>query len=322
VRSLRARLLLGAVLWTIGLVGVTNLLVLTLLRRFQGPAVHLGAMSVVGLGLLLAGLFQVRTGLRPLAELRARLVAVREGRAPRVAGRYPAEVEPLVEDLNALLADREASVARAQAQAGDLAHGLKTPLAVLAQEAERVRRTGRPELGTTLARQVERMRRQVDFHLAHARAAASGARPGTRCGVAESVDGLVRTLERLHTERGLAIEAAVPEELAVRCRREDLEEMLGNLLDNACRWARRRVTVAASATEGRVVVTVDDDGPGLDPSLREAVLQRGVRADESAAGSGLGLAIVRDLADLHGGSIQLLGSPAGGLRARLELPLC
>jgi signal transduction histidine kinase len=319
VRSLRARLLVGAALWTIGLVGVTNIVVLALLHRFPGPIAHVGAMSVVGLGLLLAGLAQVRTGLRPLVELRARLVAVRQGRAPRVAGRYPAEVEPLVEDLNALLGDREASVARAQAQAGDLAHGLKTPLAVLAQEAERVARAGHPELGTTIAQQVERMRRQMDFHLAHARAAASGARLGARCSVAESVEGLVRTLERLHAERGLVIEASVADELAVRCQRQ---EMLGNLLDNACRWARRRVTVAASVAGERVVLRVDDDGPGLAPSLRDAVLQRGMRADESAGGSGLGLAIVRELAELHGGSIGLEGSPAGGLRARLELPSC
>ena len=188
------------------------------------------------------------------------------------------------------------------------------------EEAERAGAAGHADVADAIAEQVDRMRRQIDYHLAHARAAASGATPGARSSVRESVDGLTRTMLRLHAGRALAIDARVPPDHAVGGQREDLDEMLGNLLENACTWARSRVTVESSEVDGSIVITVDDDGPGLAPSMREAVLQRGVRADEAAPGSGLGLAIVRDLAELYGGSIALGSSPEGGLRARLRLP--
>jgi len=322
VRSLRSRLLLGSILWAVGLVGVAHVLSITLLHVF--PSLHSVppvAMVLIAMVLMLAGLAQVRRGVSPLERLRERLAAVRDGRDRRLAGSYPSEVQPLVDDLNALLDDRERAVERALGTAGDLAHGLKTPLAVLSQEAEGAAAAGHRELAATLGQQVERMRRQVEYHLAHARAGASaGAAPGVRCPIAESAEALARTLRRLYAERGLAIEVDVPPEHAVRSRREDLDEMLGNLLDNACKWARSRVAVASSQDGGSVAITVDDDGPGLPRALRESVLQRGVRADEAAPGSGLGLAIVRDLAELYGGSIALEDSPAGGLRARLRLP--
>ena len=143
------------------------------------------------------------------------------------------------------------------------------------------------------------MRRQVDYHLAHARAAASGAALHTRSPVAVSVDGLTRTMRRLHAQRGLTIDARVDPAHAFRGRREDLDEMLGNLLDNACKWAATRVAIESAVEGERLIVTIDDDGPGLEASMREAVLQRGVRADEAAPGSGLGLAIVRELAGLY-----------------------
>jgi signal transduction histidine kinase len=165
------------------------------------------------------------------------------------------------------------------------------------------------------------MRKQVDYHLAQARAAASGVSPGTHCQVAASVDGLVRTLSRLYAERGIALESSVQSEHALRAEREDLDEMLGNLLDNACKWAKARVTVTSSEEGSNLLIVIDDDGPGIDPDKRHIVLRRGVRADEAAPGSGLGLAIVRDLAELHAGSITLDTSPMGGLRACLRLPL-
>jgi len=320
VRSLRSRLIVGALLWMVGLIVATHFVVVVLLPVARGQLVHWGALSVVALGLLAAGLTQVRTGLAPLGQLRARLAAVREGRATRVDGSYPAEVQPLVDDLNALLDERERSVARAQAKAGDLAHGLKTPLAVLTQELERPGSLARPELAATFRQQLDRMRRQVDYHLAQARAAASGPGLGVRCEVAASAEGLVRALERLHAGRGLVIEAETPPTLVVRVERADLDEMLGNLLDNACKFAGSRVRLAASAADAAVQITVDDDGPGLDPALRESVLQRGVRADQAFPGAGLGLAIVRELAELYGGSVALDRSPEGGVRARLRLP--
>ena len=162
------------------------------------------------------------------------------------------------------------------------------------------------------------MQRQVEYHLAHARAAASGTAPGARASVLESSEGLTRALQRLHESRGLSIDVDVPSEHAFRGQREDLDEMLGNLLDNACKWARSRVRIASTLHDGALAISVDDDGPGLDPSMRESVLQRGVRADEAAPGSGLGLAIVRNLAEVYGGSIALEGSPLGGLRSTTD----
>ena len=326
--SLRAGVLLGALLWTVGLfIGGVFLSTILMLRfkRFpillHGSVDHFWGLTVSVIALCMYfGFRYVRGGLSPLTQLRARLSAVHAGRDRRVDGRYPSEVQPLVDDLNALLAHRDATVQRALAKAGDLAHGLKTPLAVLAHEAERARAAGHAELAGTLAEQVERMRRQIEYHLAHARAAAAGAVAGTQCGVRTSADGLVRTLERLHAERGISLELNVDPDHAVRVQREDLDEMLGNLLDNACKWTRTRVTCASAFEGDRIVITVDDDGPGVAASLRGAVLQRGVRADEAAPGSGFGLAIVRDLVELYGGSITLAGAPSGGLRARLELP--
>jgi signal transduction histidine kinase len=320
-RSLRSRLTLASLLWTGGLLALMHMFSLVFLHVF--PATRkFGVTGPVlgGLILMAAGLYGLRSGLTPFRQLRARLLAVRTGKDVRVQGEYPTEVQPLVDDLNALLDDREKAVKRALATAGDLAHGLKTPLAVLAQEAERAEAAGDSALAAGIAQQVERMRRQVDYHLARARAAASGAAPAVRCQAAVSAEGLVRTLLKLYSGRALHIEVHVAPEHSVRVQREDLDEMLGNLLDNACKWATSRIAVESARIGSAILFTVDDDGPGLARPLRMVVLQRGVRADEAAPGSGLGLAIVRDLADLYGGSISLDDSPRGGLRARLSLP--
>jgi len=279
------------------------------------------AMGLVAIASVVGGLFLLRKALAPFKTLRAGLSSVREGRSQKIAGDHPSEIQPLVNDLNALLEDREQAVARALTTAGDLAHGLKTPLAVLAQEAEQADAAGHHELATTLHQQVERMQRQIDYHLARARATASSRdAPGLRCAVLPSVEGLVRTMRRLYADRELTIDADVAPTHEIRGRREDLDEMLGNLIDNACKWARSRVAISSSIEDAQLIITVDDDGPGLEPSMRAQVLQRGVRADQKVHGSGLGLAIVRDLAELYGGSITLETSPLGGTRARLQLP--
>jgi signal transduction histidine kinase len=327
-RSLRARLLLGSVLWTAGLVILASS---ALVHALDGSASFRHMLTVhavfrhplvLAFALLAAtiGVVQVRRGLSPINMLRSRLALVHQGHDRRVAGSYPAEVQPLVNDLNALLDHREQAVQRALAKAGDLAHGLKTPLAVLARESERAIASGHEELGSAIAQQVERMRRQVDYHLAHARAAASAASPGAHCSVRESTDGLVRALSRLHADRGVVFDIQVPAVLAVRVQREDLDEMLGNLLDNACKWGHIRVRVSAVASAAFVDVVIEDDGNGLAAAEREAVLRRGVRADQAMPGSGLGLAIVRELAELYGGSVSLGDSRLGGLAARLRLP--
>jgi signal transduction histidine kinase len=325
--SFRTHLLLGSILWTVGLfiiaaIGITQIMLRHPRSAYvvHGPLINSGPGVVVSILCMAAGLILVRRSISAIAKLRERLAAVHEGSERRVEGAYPTEVQPLVSDLNALLEHRELAVQRAIGKAGDLAHGLKTPLAVLSHEAERAREAGLTEIGSAVAEQVERMRRQIDYHLAHARAAASGATPGARCRLIESADGLARTLLRLHAERGLTIDVHVSPDHAVRCQREDVDEILGNLLDNACKWGKSRVAITSSLEGANVVVAVDDDGPGIEPSKRSAVLQRGVRADETAPGSGFGLAIVRDLAELYGGCISLEPSAAGGVRARLELP--
>jgi signal transduction histidine kinase len=321
LRTLQARFIAGAVFWTSGLLAAAFAIAIAVVARYPHSAliVHDGLLALVGAALVTAGLSVIRRGLSPVAMLRQRLSDVRDGRSGRLEGEYPDEVTPLVDDLNRLLDDRERRVARAAARAGDLAHGLKTPLAILAQEVAHAESAGQHDLAASIQQQVTRMQRQVDSHLAQARAAA-GVSAAARTRVGDAVSGLVRTMERLYADRGLAIQAKVPVDCTVRAPIEDFEEMLGNLLDNACKWTKSCVTVTATADSGRVVVAVDDDGAGLDAGMREQVLKRGVRADEAAPGSGLGLAIVRDLAEAYSGSITLEQSSLGGVSARLRLP--
>lgn len=275
------------------------------------------ALAVLAAGLLIAVVLQVSIGLAPLQRLRTGLAAVRDGSSRSLVGRFPTEVQPLVDELNAVLAHHAELVERARTQAGNLAHAIRTPLAVLANAA--VREEG--ALATLVGEQVASAQRQVERHLARARAAAAIRVPGQRADVAGVVDGLLRVMRRVHAERNLELAFNAPGgALAFRGEEQDLQEMVGNLLDNACKWAKRRVVVSAGGESGRVTVIVDDDGPGVPESAREAVLGRGVRADERMPGAGLGLDIVRELAQLYGGTLELGQSPAGGLRARLGLP--
>ena len=323
MKSFRTRLLIGSIIFTGGLLAVFHMFSMAIFRRFPHSFVmRIDHASIVFFALILItiGVAQMQRGLSPFDELRARLGAVRDGSKRRLEGRYPSEVQPLVNDLNAMLDHRDEVVRRALGKAGDLAHGLKTPLAVLMHEADRADAAGQHEVAAEMRAQLDRMRRQLDYHLAHARAAASGAPLGARSSVLDSANALARTLLRLHADRGLSIDVKVPPDHSVRVQREDLDEMLGNLLDNACKWAKSRVIITSSLDDAFVRITIDDDGPGLDPTLHDAVLQRGVRADEAAPGSSFGLAIVRDLAELYGGSIALEQSATGGVRALLRLP--
>lgn len=278
------------------------------------------AASLAGLSALLAlaALAQVAVGLAPLRAMQRGLQQVRQGRQQRLRGRFPVEVQPLIDEFNVVL-DRNAEVVqRARDQAGNLAHALKTPLAILGQAA---REAPPSPLAALVGEQAALAQRQVQWHLARARAAAAPRVPG-QCTVLEPlVHDLLRTMDKLHAERRLDLAAdAVAPHLAFAGAAQDLQEMLGNLLDNACRSARTAVSVGARAQGAWLQITVDDDGPGIPPAQRAAVLQRGVRLDESGPGSGLGLAIVVDLARGHGGDLALETAPAGGLRARLTLP--
>ncbi|MDZ4740864.1 MAG: sensor histidine kinase [Alphaproteobacteria bacterium] len=275
--------------------------------------------SVVALGLSLVAAMAlfVRLGLAPLDHVSKSLAAIREGRADRLEGKFPTEIQPLADELNALVIHNAEVVARARTHVGNLAHFLKTPLSVLANEVH-----GVPgPMAETVARQVQVMRRQVDHYLARARTVASASVLGARTDVAPVISDLSRALGKIYSGQGIMIERSCPEGLIFRGDRSDLEEMIGNLLDNACKWAEGQVDIAAAlAPVSRLVITVSDDGPGLSEEQKMRVLERGERLDESKPGSGLGLGIVKEIALLYGGHLSLGQSATGGVSAILNLP--
>jgi signal transduction histidine kinase len=275
--------------------------------------------SVIGLGAGLIGamIVQVRLGLAPLRQVSQSLAAIREGRADHLEGKFPVEIQPLADELNALVAHNAEVVSRARTHVANLAHFLKTPLSVIANEVQ----GAQGSLAETVARQVLVMRRQVDHYLARARTVASAKVIGARTDVAPMLNDLTRALSKIYAPRGIRVERQCPEGLTFRGDRSDLEEMVGNLLDNACKWAEGEVSVSASAGRtGRLAIVVADDGPGLTDDEKERVLERGERLDESKPGSGLGLGIVKEIASLYGGTLTLGRAAAGGLSATLDLP--
>ncbi len=276
-------------------------------------------LAVIGAFLFAGVVLQVRLGLRPLRGLRDQLARVRAGRLDRLPGRQPAEIRPLVAEMNALLDQNAAQLEHARGHVANLAHGLKTPLATLAMA---LAEPGADRDGS-LAPLVEGMDRRIRHHLRRARAAALGGPARARVDLAAHVADLRLALIRIHAGREIAVATAIPDGLGVACDPQDLDEMLGNLVDNACRWCRGRVAVSARREGAQVVVRVEDDGPGLDAAAREAVLQRGRRLDESRPGHGFGLPIALELAELYGGSLALETSGLGGLgglAVRLALP--
>ena len=278
----------------------------------------IAALGVLGLGLVAATYFQVRFGLSPLRAIRQNLTAIRSGEAERLEGELPEEIRPLQQELNALIQSNREIVDRARTHVGNLAHALKTPLSVISNEA----RTQQGPLAAKVIEQAGIMRTQITHHLDRARVAARSSVIGDATEVDAVLRALKRTVDRIYEERGLDIEVSCIKELKFQGERQDLEEMVGNLLDNACKWARSQVSVGAQRKEGaaRFIVVVDDDGPGLTEVQRAKAVKRGQRLDETKPGSGLGLSIVVDLAHLYKGRFELEPSPEGGLRARLELP--
>lgn len=280
--------------------------------------------SLLVLLLLLAAgaVLQVTLGLAPLNRLRAGLSALRDGQTQHLEGHYPSEVQPVVDDLNSVL-DRQAStLARARAQAGNLAHALKTPLTILSQGAANASSSveAREALPALVLDQVQVARRHIDWHLARARAAAAQGAVGLRTPLLPVAEGLVRVMQKVHAHRPVSLLVDIDARLAFAGEPQDLQEMLGNLLDNACQAARTRVRVSALQTGSQLRVTIDDDGPGIAPDQIAKALERGRRLDETTPGSGLGLAIVQELAMLYGGAIELGVSPFGGLMVVLTVP--
>ncbi|MBX9575095.1 MAG: sensor histidine kinase [Caulobacteraceae bacterium] len=275
------------------------------------------SLVLLGLGLVAAVFLQVRIGLRPLFALRDEISDVRKGKAARIGGDYPLEIAPLAQQVNRLLDHNQEVVERQRTHVGNLAHALKTPLSVMLAEAE-----GRSDqLADVVRRQSEAMRGQVEHHLRRARAAARAQGLGDRTPVAEVIDEMAVMLERVFQSKGVEIDWRAPDELHFLGERQDLQEILGNLMENACKWSSGRVRVSAGGTGlGWMVAVIEDDGPGLPADQLETVLKRGERLDETAPGSGLGLAIVDDLARAYGGRLVLGISDLGGLKATLDLP--
>jgi signal transduction histidine kinase len=287
----------------------------------QALAITFAILAVV---LLLTTTFQVRFGLAPLKRITDGLAAIRAGTAEQLAGHFPEEIAPLARETNALIETNREIVERARTHVGNLAHALKTPLSVMVNEA-----SGRPRdaLAVKVLEQADIMRDQIARHLERARLAAGLTVVGSLTDVKPVVTALARTMEKIHHDRGIAIDVRADDETRFRGERQDLEEMIGNLVDNACKWASSRVAIDvererrdAAPEEQTVRIVVDDDGRGLSPSEREQAAKRGRRLDETKPGSGLGLSIVVELAGLYGGELKLGNAPLGGLRAELVLP--
>lgn len=280
-------------------------------------------LTLLGLGLLIAILIQVRFGLRPLRALETKLTAIREGKAERLEGAYPEEIQPVADELNLLIQSNSEIVDRARTQVGNLAHALKTPLSVLYNEAK----LQPGPLADKVSEQTNVMRDQVNLYLDRARRAARAQTVGAITEVQPVLAALARTLERIHLDKGVEIGIDCPPGTKFRGEKQDLEEMAGNLLDNACKWAARKVTVAVGPSaeapaDGRLWIdmVVGDDGPGLPPDKRKEPPVRGRRLDETKPGSGLGLSIVSETAAMYGGGLSLDQSKLGGLAVRLRLP--
>ena len=276
------------------------------------------AMLILGLGLVSAVFIQVRIGLRPLFDLRDEIADVRKGKSARIGRSYPLEIQPLAEQVNRLLDHNQEVVERQRTHVGNLAHALKTPISVMLAEAG----TTPGDLPELVRRQTKVMQGQVDHHLRRARAAARAAHGlGETTPVAEVLDELAVMIEQVFRDKNVEIDWRAPDNLSFLGERQDLQEILGNLIENAAKFSKRRVRVSAGGSGlGQMILVVEDDGPGLPADQRDTVMQRGARLDESAPGSGLGLSIVDNLTRAYGGRLNLADSDMGGLKAVLELP--
>jgi signal transduction histidine kinase len=277
----------------------------------------LRSFGILALGLVILAALQAFYGLWPLRRVRRALAQIRSGESSRIEERFPPEIEPLTAELNDLLAHNEQQAEEARRHAGNLAHALKTPLTVVTNAAT----ANSPDLAATVCREVATMRRQVDHHLARARAIGRRSSAQARAEVWPSLEAVERAVGKIY--ENVTVDLAGDRKAAVRVERQDLDEMLGNLVENAAKYGGGRVFVTVRTTPECVEIEVEDDGPGIPEEMRAAIFDRGVRLDLEKPGTGLGLAIVRDVADIYRGSVSLEESEdLGGLLARLKLPLC
>ena len=275
------------------------------------------SFGILGLGLIVLAALQAIYGLWPLRRVRRALAQIRSGEKARIEERLPREIAPLTEEVNALLEHNEVQAEEARRHAGNLAHALKTPLTVITNAAS----AKSTDLPSTVIREARTMRRQVDHHLARARAVGRRASAQARTEAWPALKAVERAVGRLYED--VTIDLAGNKEAVVRVERQDLDEMLGNLIENAAKYGNGRVFVTVAGDEECVEIEVEDDGPGIPEAQRIAIFDRGARLDTEKPGTGLGLAIVRDVAEIYGGSIKLEESEdLGGLLARLRLPNC
>ena len=273
------------------------------------------SLALLGLGLIILAALQTFYGLWPLRHIRRAIAAMRGGQNRRVDAPLPLEVQPMVDELNALLAHNEKQAEEARLHAGNLAHALKTPLTVLVNSAT----SSDTELAETVRREAATMQRQVDHHLARARAVGRRGAAQARATVWDSVNSVSRAVAALYPDARL--DAAGDKTVVVRVERQDLDELVGNLLENAAKYGGGSVFVTVGREDGMAEILIEDDGAGISPADRDRVIDRGVRLDSGKPGTGLGLAIVRDVAEIYGGSVTLEESEdLGGLLVRLRLP--
>jgi signal transduction histidine kinase len=273
------------------------------------------ALGVLGLVLAAATSVQVGLGLRPLDVLRRGVAGIRSGQGRRLTSQVPDEVRPLVDEVNALLDARERDIVHSRHRAADLAHALKTPLAALASDGDRLRSRGEVLIANDIETAIDSMRRHVDRELARARVLGSArSQAGVSTPVAQLVRSLIATLSRTAAGAGISYETIIAEDVSAPFDRTDLAEVLGNLLENATRHAKAQVRIGAQTSPAGMVISVEDDGSGIARDLRPAALARGGRLDERAEGTGLGLAIVQDVLDAYGWTLQLGDSELGGLK--------
>lgn len=276
----------------------------------------LTSFLVLGIGLLLAVVLQVRVALKPLQAISTGIADVRGGKSSKLPQDYPKDVQPLVDELNNLLEHNAILLKRARNQLGDLAHAVKNPLTVINNEARNMER-GQKELITL---QTNEISKNVDHYLSRARAFGAENVLGSRSSIKTVVEDLVFAMQRIHQDRDLEFDFSRLEECWFRGESQDLEEMVGNLLDNACKWAKSKVAIRCKTESDRILLTIEDDGPGIPEEFLKDVIRRGRKLDDSKPGHGQGLGIVKDIADLYGGTLTLRNGQLGGLLAELDLP--
>ncbi|WP_374530451.1 ATP-binding protein [Novosphingobium sp.] len=280
-------------------------------------------LALLAAGLLGAGAAMARLTLRPLGRLSQAIARLEQGRAERLEGDYPSEIRPLVEGLNAFVRSTAEAVARSRVEAGNLAHSLRTPLAVITDEAEQLARADAThEAAQVLLQQASTMQLQIDYQLARARSSNRAGLPGAASNLPDMLPAIINAIGRLHPGKTFRIENQLTAAQTVPLDPVDLLEVLSNLLDNAGKWARTAVTLGLAETDRTIELTVTDDGPGLDPAQIEQAFGIGVRFDTAMPGSGLGLAIARNISEGMGARLTLGGRADGksGLSARLEVP--